>query len=1037
MTHTQHTTNSVLVPGVLIGCLDQAGLLHRNLWLANFTDVSLRGEPAQEWLVVSRQEISVLDRGTSPTSEPKTAEGSPREPSAKLLRTIPWQDVKSVRTQSGVGSGTLQVRIGDDWIDLVRFSNAFATRFHKISRLMEKMREFPETWSEDLYAQSTDPHANTQGFDAPQCPKCSLYLTSKEESCPRCMQKGQILRRVHQLLRPYRRGAILLCLLTIAGVIAELIPPKLQQYMIDHVLTGSSHSNEARDVDFRTALLLIVLALAASRVLLSFVGVFKGKLATIIGTGLTRTLRAEMVRKLQSLAIVYYDRHQVGSMLGRVAHDSEAMHGLMYQITGGFLLQIAQLIGVGAMLVWINPKLALFTLIPVPLVILGTSIFWKKVYPRYYRLWDASSKQISVLSGMLTGIRVVKAFSQEEKEYERFSKTSEQLRDWRLWVENANAWYSAAMSIVFSLGGLIVWYVGGRDVIGNSMSLGELIAFLAYLGMFYAPLSALSNFTSWLTSFLTGSKRVLELLDTPLTVLEPKNPASWESARGEIRFEEVTFGYDRNQPVLKNVSFEVQAGEMVGIVGRSGSGKSTMVNLLGRFYDVQEGRILVDGIDLRDVSSQQLRERLGIVFQESYMFRGTIWRNLSFGKPEATVQQGLAAAKAAGAHDFICRQQLGYETLLGENGSGLSGGEKQRLSIARTLLYDPKILVLDEATSNIDAEAEKSIQEALKVLIRGRTTLAIAHRLSTLRNADRIIVFDQGRLIEQGTHAELLALDGTYARLVRIQTSVSKNPDVDKLIHTAAEMEKEQLSSSNSKRSKSDRSLSVSSQSTKSRDRSDVGVLERSKDNTGNEDSETSDSLDQDDSSDTDPIQVDDQAQVDQEASTAPAIRWLEDQECEFRRGLHDRIELWSEGKLLAASVFVVKTFPSKYPEGYLSVRSWKDNGEEFECGMIKDLKSWSIENCKFVRELIERRYLLRKIQRVRKNQLESGYLNLEVETDRGPCQFTMRWTQGQALDYSENGKLLIDTCENRYVVEDIDALHAEDRERFLQYIYW
>ena len=273
-------------------------------------------------------------------------------------------------------------------------------------------------------------------------------------------------------------------------------------------------------------------------------------------------------------------------------------------------------------------------------------------------------------------------------------------------------------------------------------------------------------------------------------MLEPSHPVPWETVQGQIRFEEVTFGYDRNQPVLKNISFDVKAGEMVGIVGRSGSGKSTMVNLLGRFYDVQEGRILVDGIDLRDLSSQQLRDRLGIVFQESYMFRGTVWRNLSFGKPMASVEQGLQAAKAAGAHDFICRQQLGYETLLGENGSGLSGGEKQRLSIARTLLYDPKILVLDEATSNIDAEAEKSIQEALKVLIHGRTTLAIAHRLSTLRNADRIIVFDQGRLIEQGSHAELLALDGTYARLVRIQTSVSKNPDVDKLIYNAAESEK-------------------------------------------------------------------------------------------------------------------------------------------------------------------------------------------------------------------------------------------------------
>ncbi|MCY3005541.1 MAG: DUF1854 domain-containing protein [Planctomycetota bacterium] len=1017
----QNKTNAVLVPGVLIGCLDEAGLVHRNLWLANFTDVSLRGGPSDEWLVVSSKEVSVL--AMQPDSKGLAG--------AVLLRSVAWTDIKSVRTQSGVGSGTLQLRVEDDWIDWIRFSNAYATRFHKISRLMEKMREFPETWSEDVYAESHDPHSSGQSFDAPECPKCALYLSTKEESCPRCMQKGQILRRVHQLLHPYRRGAILLCLLTIAGVIAELIPPKLQQYMIDNVLTGKDESGDPRQVDFKTALLLIVLALAASRVLLSFVAVFKGKLATYIGTGLTRTLRAEMVRKLQSLAVVYYDRHQVGSMLGRVAHDSEAMHGLMYQITGGFLLQIAQLIGVGAMLVWINPKLALFTLIPVPLVILGTSIFWRKVYPRYYRLWDASSKQITVLSGMLTGIRVVKAFSQEDREYERFSKSSEQLRDWRLWVENANAWYSAAMSIVFSLGGLIVWYVGGRDVIGNSMSLGELIAFLAYLGMFYAPLSALSSFTSWLTSFLTGSKRVLELLDTPLTVLEPSHPVAWETVQGEIRFEEVTFGYDRNQPVLKNISFDVKAGEMVGIVGRSGSGKSTMVNLLGRFYDVQEGRILVDGIDLRDLSSQQLRDRLGIVFQESYMFRGTIWRNLSFGKPMASVEQGLQAAKAAGAHDFICRQQLGYETLLGENGSGLSGGEKQRLSIARTLLYDPKILVLDEATSNIDAEAEKSIQEALKVLIRGRTTLAIAHRLSTLRNADRIIVFDQGRLIEQGSHAELLALDGTYARLVRIQTSVSKNPDVDKLIYNAAESEKNK------------RAAAVSNS-----ERSGVSVLDRPESKSRKSDSKTVDEPQRVDDSemgnsemgnaDTDEVgdELGDEL-GDAQNTSAPAIVWFEDSQCELRRGTHDRIELWVDGKLNAASVFIVKTFPSKYPVGYLSVRSWKENGEEYECGMIRDLGEWRSSNRTLVEEMIERRYLMRRILRVRKNQLESGYLNMEVETDRGPCKLTMRWTQSQALEYSENGKLLIDTCENRYVVENVDALPAEDRERFLQFIYW
>jgi len=401
------------------------------------------------------------------------------------------------------------------------------------------------------------------------------------------------------------------------------------------------------------------------------------------------------------------------------------LHGLVHQFTGGFLLQIVQLVAVGIMLVWINPKLAAFTLIPVPLVILGSWIFWRHVYPRHYRLWDASSKQMAALSGMLSGIRVVKAFGQEPREQDRFRAASEHLRSWRQWVELSGASYSAAMQIVFSLGGLIVWYVGGRDVIGKEMTLGQLIAFLAYLAMFYAPLGALSSFTTWLTSFLSGSKRVLELLDTPALIAEPAEPAAWDEPAGRIAFRDVTFGYDEHQPVLHDVSFEVAPGEMVGIVGRSGSGKSTLVNLLARFHDVQQGGIEVDGIDVRRLASRQLRERLGIVFQESFLFRGTIWKNLAYGRPEATIEAGLTAAKAAGAHDFLCRQPAAYETLLGERGAGLSGGEKQRLSIARTLLADPAILVLDEATSSIDAEAEREIQRALAALIQGRTTIAI------------------------------------------------------------------------------------------------------------------------------------------------------------------------------------------------------------------------------------------------------------------------------------------------------------------------
>jgi len=915
--------------------------------LESDTDVSLDGVPATESLVVTPQAVRV-------------------RAGDRVLRTVPWADIEQVRTSAGIGGGTLQVKTDGEWIDLLRYSNARATRFHKVSRLLEQaLQAGTETGAVRL-----PPDVDEADLDPPRCPSCSLRLTTREQSCPRCMQKGRILKRVGALLAPYSRGAILLCVLTLLGVVAELIPPKLQQYMVDSILSRPAADGAAAATlpDFKTALLVVVLALAFSRILLSLVGVLKGRLATAIGTGLTGTLRAEMVSKLQTLSVAYYDRHQVGSMISRVAHDSEVLHGLMHQLTGGFLLQIVQLVGVGAMLIWINPKLALFTLIPVPLVILGSWVFWRHVYPRHYRLWDASSKQMSALSGMLSGIRVVKAFAQESRERDRFKTASDHLSNWRLWVEQTNSTYAATMQLVFGLGGLIVWYVGGRDVIGGQMSLGQLIAFLAYLAMFYAPLGALSNFTTWLTSFLSGSQRVLELLDTPVTIADPEHPRPWADVRGEIRFDDVTFGYDRNQPVLRDVSFTVAPGEMIGIVGRSGSGKTTLVNLLGRFYDVQEGTISIDGIDIRDLSAQDLRERLGIVFQDSFLFRGTIWKNLSYGRPGATVEQGLAAAKAAGAHDFICRQPLGYETLLGEHGAGLSGGEKQRLSIARTLLYDPRILVLDEATSNIDAEAEKSIQEALATLVKGRTTIAIAHRLSTLRNADRILAFDRGRLAEQGTHAELLAADGIYARLVRIQTQVSKQPTVDTLL---AEEETPR------------------------------------RDATG------------------------------EPSAPNNAIVWLDPARHAFRIGPYERIELWEGETRSAAGIFVVRAFPATHPREYLSVRGWNESGEETEIGMLRTLADWPADSQTAVETALRRRSLVRRIEQVHDVKLGHGYLDFDVGTDVGRQRFTMRWTGSQAVDFGSDGKMLIDTEENRWVVPDVAALPAADREKFLHYVYW
>jgi ATP-binding cassette subfamily B protein len=331
-----------------------------------------------------------------------------------------------------------------------------------------------------------------------------------------------------------------------------------------------------------------------------------------------------------------------------------------------------------------------------------------------------------------------------------------------------------------------VWYVGGREILEHqAITLGTLMAFFGYLGMFYGPLNSLMALSQWLTSFTTQANRIFEVLDTTPEIAEAPDAVDID-VRGAIKFEGVVFGYDPHTPVLKRVSLEIRPGEMIGIVGHSGSGKTTLVNLLMRFYDPTEGRISIDGVDLRKIKVGSLRRQIGLVLQDAQLFSGSIEENISYGRPEATAEEVFEAAHAARAHDFIVRMPDGYDTRLGESGAGLSGGERQRVSIARALLFNPRILVFDEATSNVDTVTEREIQRALEALTRGRTTIAIAHRLSTLRNADRIVVFEEGRIAEIGTHEELLAREGIYHKMVTIQTQLTKEKETVDDVHSLA-----------------------------------------------------------------------------------------------------------------------------------------------------------------------------------------------------------------------------------------------------------
>ena len=757
---------NVEVPPPLAQCARAEGLDVGQAWISTTSDLNLSGQYERIYVLVDDQCLYTLGE----TTDGRTA----------VRIRLDRKMVQEVRTRQGVGGGFLEARVEDVFIEVAAYSNARADAFHK---LVSKLRR----WCAD----ERPPVSVEDDFNPRICPTCGLPLQFKGDVCRNCMKGGAVFRRVLKLMRPYASKAIIMMALVLAAVGLSLVPQFLVRHLVNHVLAPEQAGNAVMTSEAATRTLLwLVGGLLGVYVLTATVQTFSGRLASFVGTQITYDMRSRVFRHLSGLGIDYFDRYNIGQLMTRVAGDTEQMKGFVHQLTSGFLAQLLQVFAVGAVLFTLNWRLAIITLLPAPLVVFSAIFFWRRIYPRYYRIWDANSKLHGVLNTILSGIRVVKAFGQEQRERDRFGRSSGYVRDSFRGVEYIVTAFNPGIGLLFQLGGILVWYYGGGWVLQSHgmpadqrlLNLGDLLAFLGLLGMFYNPLGQLTQLTNWLTGFLTASQRVFEILDTQPQIVETETARPLPQKGGAIVFEHVTFGYHRHEPILRDVSFEVRAGEHIGIVGKSGSGKTTLINLLARFYDVDEGRILIDGVDIRDLKLDELRRYVGIVLQEPLLFRGTIAANVTYGRSSATPEEILAATKAANAHDFIMRHPLGYDTYIGERGAGLSGGERQRASIARALLYDAKILVLDEATSNVDTESEQLIQQALERMTAGRTTLTIAHRLSTLRRSDRIVVLEQGKVTEMGTHAELLALEGMYYRLVKIQTELSAEPSVDAVV---------------------------------------------------------------------------------------------------------------------------------------------------------------------------------------------------------------------------------------------------------------
>lgn len=611
------------------------------------------------------------------------------------------------------------------------------------------------------------------------CPQCHALLPAPGAPCPHCMRRATeaeaageseepastwTLLRLWRFAHPYRRRLLAGFLLTLASTAATLVPPYMTMPLMDDVLIPFQNG---KPID--PALVAAYLGGLLGAALLAWVlGWARTYILALVSERLGADLRTATYEHLLGLSLEYFGGKRTGDLMARIGSETDRLNLFLSLHLLDFATDVLMIAMTAAILVSIDPWLAVVTLLPLPFIAWLIHLVRDRLrhgFEKADRIW---SEVTNVLADTIPGIRVVKAFAQESREAARFRAANEHNLAVNDRVNRVWSLFSPSVTLATEVGLLVVWAFGIWQVSRSSITVGVLTAFLAYIGRFYTRLDSMSRIVSHTQKAAAGAKRIFDILDHVSSVPEPAQPVHLPRVDGRIELRNIGFRYG-NRAVIRGIDLEIAPGEMIGLVGHSGSGKSTLVNLICRFYDVSEGSILVDGVDVRSLSNAEYRRHIGLVLQEPFLFFGTIAENIAYGKPGASREEIVAAARAAHAHEFILRLPHGYDSLVGERGQALSGGERQRISIARALLIDPRILILDEATSAVDTATEKEIQKALDNLVQGRTTIAIAHRLSTLRKAHRLVVLDRGQVVEVGPHDELMACEGAYYRLYQAQ----------------------------------------------------------------------------------------------------------------------------------------------------------------------------------------------------------------------------------------------------------------------------
>jgi len=581
--------------------------------------------------------------------------------------------------------------------------------------------------------------------------------------------KMKELKTLLRFVKPYRWLLVFATLCMIMVTAMNMIGPWMIRSLIKTITDGAGgNAGNFAGINLLAGLsVLVYLVRAASQFGSDYI-------AHHAAWSMLREIRQHLYDHLQGLSLRYYQDKQTGELMSRVINDTGNFEQLLAHAIPTIVVNGLMLVGVTGVLFWMNARLALYTLIPIPLLIWMVLKFSKISRPMFKQASVSIGEVNAVLQDNFSGIKEIKSFTKEKYESGRtFTRISDYTKAILGALRLSNAFHPG-IEFVSSIGTVIVIFFGGRLAIQNQMPVEDIVAFLLYLGSFYQPITALGRINEGLQQALASAERVLEILKEESEIKEAPEPVDLKRSEGRIDFCNVSFCYIEKIPVLKNISFSIKPGETLALVGPTGVGKTTMANLIPRFYDPQEGVILIDGIDIRKISLSSLRRQISVVSQDVFLFNGTVKENIVYGRQDATDEEIIAAAQMANAHEFIMELPEGYETKVGERGVKLSGGQKQRISIARAVLKDAPILILDEATSSVDTQTEMLIQEALNKLKRNRTTIVIAHRLSTIREADQIIVISEGEIIEHGRHGELLELDGLYSRLCRAQSSMEQ-----------------------------------------------------------------------------------------------------------------------------------------------------------------------------------------------------------------------------------------------------------------------